>query len=136
MSDEIIDISVKGLKTTRVVRIEGAVYEVSQLGAGTRLDISTHTRELIAASREAMNLKGKQASLSKASKEEQDKALDEIDACLKATNEADVKIRACYERLFVAKDDKADPAALVRSYGANGMPALLERIFETEQAEG
>ena len=125
-----ITISTSNLKTTRQARIDGALYEVRQIGAGDRLDISLLAGKLVAESRKSMNLKGKGDALKDADDEEQNKILDEISVAFEAVAKAQTDLENCYVKLFTPLDDKGDAVKLVHDIGVDGVKSVLEQIFK------
>lgn len=124
-----IIISTDGLKTTRLARIDGALYEIRRIGAGDQLDISQLGKKLVAESRKAMDLREKMQT---ESKEKQTEMLDEVNVALETVAEAQNALEKCYARLFTAKDDGANPDNLVRTVGVEGIHKIIDQVFSAK----
>ena len=124
-----ITISTSSLRRTRQARIDGALYEVRELGAGDQLDISQISSKLSKESREMMNLKAKADVVSQDDDKAQADLLDEMNIAMDRVSKLQAELEKCYVKLFVAKDDKGDAKELVHSVGIDGVSKLLKQVF-------
>lgn len=119
-----ISISTKDYIKTVNAKIDGHVYTVHELGAGTSLDLSRHFSDMAKARTQMLNAKGKMEST------QDDKYTDEMVAC--ATSVAD-HLKAIEEIFIEAFDDNEDGSKshkLVHAVGIENIQKIYTQIME------
>lgn len=121
-----ISISTKDYIKTVNAKIDGHIYTVHELGAGTSLDLSRHFSDMAKARTQMLNLKGKMEST------QDDKYTDEMVACAGTIAEHLKAIEEIFIEAFDDNEDGSKSRKLVHSLGIENIQKIHEQIMKAE----
>lgn len=128
-----IEISTKGLIRELKAKIDGHVYTVRKLGAGTQLDIQRKTTKMSTISKKAFNLKSRFEAAKKTKGGDTKETLamvDELDKLMVEMNDTQESLARSWMKLFDdGTDDQRFTKELLEKYGTAGLQKLNARAF-------
>ena len=105
------------------VEIDGAIFYVSKIGAGTQLDLSQLVTKITKAKTDALNL----TATEKDNEEKIAKAMEKVSGLLK-------EFENTFKKLFSDQNDGKDVDKLFNRVGFENIPKLLSDIYEQDKA--
>ena len=128
MSLETVSISTSKYITSVKAKIDGHVYTVRKMGAGTQLDLSREISNLMKMRTDLMNLEAKMKKTE--SEEEADKMLQENMDKMEDFGKVTQRIEAIFIDLFDDGEDGKKSAKLVHALGIDNIQKVYAEIFD------
>lgn len=127
-----ITISTKQFIKTKEAEIDGYVYTVRRMGAGTSLDMSKNMSELQSLRTDFLNLQAKMKV--EGNQKRQDVLLGDMHELSGKLNRIIGEIEASYASLFDDHQDGSIALKMIHTVGFENVPAILEQIFGESDA--
>lgn len=105
------------------VEIDGVIFYVSKIGAGTQLDLSQLVTKITKAKTDALNM----TATDKDNEEKIAKAMEKVSGLLK-------EFENTFKKLFSDQNDGKDVEKLFNRVGFENIPKLLSDIYEQDKA--
>lgn len=105
------------------VEIDGAIFYVSKIGAGTQLDLSQIVAKITKAKTDALNM----TATDKDNEEKIAKAMEKVSTLIK-------ELENTFKKLFSDQTDGKDVEKLFNRVGFENIPKLLNDIYEQDKA--
>lgn len=105
------------------VEIDGVVFYVSKIGAGTQLDLSQLVAKITKAKTDALNM----TATDKDNEEKIAKAMEKVSGLLR-------EFENTFKKLFRDQNDGKDVDKLFNRVGFENIPKLLSDIYEQDKA--
>ena len=104
------------------VEIDGAIFYVSKIGAGTQLDLSQIVAKITKAKTDALNM----TATDKDNEEKIAKAMEKVSSLVK-------ELENTFKKLFSDQTDGKDVEKLFNRVGFENIPKLLNDIYEQDK---
>ena len=127
-----ITISTKQFIKTKEAEIDGYVYTVRRMGAGTSLDMSKNMSELQRLRTDFLNLQAKMKV--EGNQKRQEVLLGDMHELSEKLNRIIGEIETSYASLFDDHQDGSIALKMIHSVGFENVPAILEQIFGESDA--
>lgn len=105
------------------VEIDGSIFYVSKIGAGTQLDLSQIVAKITKAKTDALNM----TATDKDNEEKIAKAMEKVSNLVK-------ELENTFKKLFCDQTDGKDVEKLFNRVGFENIPKLLNDIYEQDKA--
>ena len=127
-----ITISTKQFIKTKEAEIDGYVYTVRRMGAGTSLDMSKNMSELQSLRTDFLNLQAKMKV--EGNQKRQEVLLGDMHELSSKLNRIIGEIETSYASLFDDHQDGSIALKMIHTVGFENVPAILEQIFGESDA--